>query len=140
MLLSVQPIPIGIISTFFGVVVPGHQTWYPRSFFAIAQRGAGGAPDRSYLLTISDGTNVVATVGADDNGTEPGTCEITWAQTPAATVAAGATGVTVAPLAALVLPAGYQILGSILNPVAGDAWVSATAWFDYAYDTPPGVF
>jgi len=78
---------IGIISTFFGFTVPGQQIWSPRSFIAVAQRGVGGTPDRAYTLTITDGTNTVAQVGAADNGTEPGLCTVTWCATPAATVA-----------------------------------------------------
>lgn len=139
MLLSVQDIPIGIIGTIFGVEVPGQQVWYPRSFHAIAERGVGGSPNRSYLLTITDGTNTVAAIGADDAGDEPGTCEITWAMTPAANVAAGDTGVSIAPLGSFTLPAGYQIVGTILNAAPGDGWLSATAWFDFSYSTPSGT-
>lgn len=140
MLLAVQPATIGIISSLFGFEVPGHQIWTPRSFYAVAQRDVGGAPDRSYLLTISDGTNTVVSVGADDAGDEPGTCSITWAHTPATSVASGAVGVSVAPLGPIVLPSGYQVLGSIVNGAPGDGWLSATAWYDYVYTTPPGRF
>lgn len=140
MLLAVQPATIGIISTIFGFQVPGHQIWKPRSFRATATRGAGGAPDRSYLLTITDGTNVVAAIGADDAGTEPGSIDVTWALMPAAVSSAGAFAVSVAPLAPFSLRPGYQITGTILGAVSGDAWTDVVAWYDYSYTIPPGVF
>lgn len=114
-------------------VVPGHQRWRPRAFHAVAHKEVGGVPDRSYVLNISDGTNVVASVGAVDDGAEPGTCEVTWAPTQAAHSASGATGVTVAPLAEFLLPPGYQIDLLMVNTVPGDQWVSAVAWVDYSY-------
>jgi len=52
----------------------------------------------------------------------------------------GSDGVTVAPLASFTLPPGYQIIGSIIGAVAGDAWLSALCWTDYVYTTPPGIF
>lgn len=112
-------------------LVPGHELWMPRSIFAIADRAAGGAPDRSYTLVISDGSNVVAQVGALDAGSEPGTCDVTFANAPAAAVNAGTVGITLAPLAPLRLPAGYTLTISITNAVAGDTWVLATCWYDF---------
>lgn len=132
MLLSVQPAELATPTLAFTFTVPGDQTWYPRSFRANAQRASGG-PDRAYTLVITDGTNVVAAIGADDAGDEPGTCEVTWCDTPAASVHAGAVGVTVAPLPPLVLKPGYIITGTIVASAAGDTWVNAIAWFDFTY-------
>lgn len=140
MLLTVTAATIPAGGGQFYFTVPGHQRWTPRSVYAVASRAAGGAPDRSYLLTITNGTDVVANVGAADNGTEPGSCDVTWALCPAASVASGPVGVSVAPLAPMVLPAGYLIGGSIIAPAVGDAWVSAVCWYEYVLDTPPGIF
>lgn len=123
----------------FTLLVPGHQIWSPRSVYAVATRAVGGAPDRSYLLTITNGTNTVANVGAVDDGAEPGTCTVTWTLCPAAHVASGADGVTVAPLAPMTLPGGYVILGSIIAPAVGDEWTRALVWYDYVMSTPPGI-
>lgn len=112
-------------------LVPGHELWMPRSIFAIADRAAGGAPDRSYTLQISDGANVVAQVGAVDAGDEPGTCDVTFANAPAAAVNAGTVGITLAPLAPLRLPAGYTLTVTIVNPAVGDTWVTAVCWYDF---------
>lgn len=112
-------------------VVPGHEIWSPRSIFAIADRGAGGAPNRSYTLIITDGSQIVAQVGAADVGIEPGTCDVTFANAPAAAVASGSTGITLAPLAPLRLPAGYILQVNINNAVAGDTWVSGVCWYDF---------
>lgn len=117
----------------FRFVVPGHQRWSLRSIFAVASRAVGGTPDRAYLLTVTNGSVIVAQVGAADAGTEPGTCDVTFANTPAAAVSAGPLGVTVAPFAPPPLEPGYVIEGTILNPAAADSWVSAVAWFDFAY-------
>jgi hypothetical protein len=117
----------------FQFVVPGHQRWTLRSVFAVASRAVGGVPDRAYLLTITNGGLIVAQVGAADAGTEPGACSVTFANTPAASVSAGPLGVTVAPFAPPPLDPGYVIDGKILAPAAGDTWISAVAWFDFAY-------
>lgn len=119
--------------TTVSFIVPGHQQWRPRSFHAVANKVVGGSPIRSYVLNISDGTNTVASVGAVDDGAEPGTCEVTWAPTQAAHSSSGTTGVTVAPLAEFLLPAGYEIDLIIVNPAIGDGWLSAVAWVDYSY-------
>lgn len=139
MLLAVTPCIFAPGDTQIHFVVPGHQSWSPLSFRGTASRDTGGAPDRSYSLVVTDGTNVVALVGADDNGSEPGLCDITWCDAPAATVAAGNRGVTVAPLPAMRLPAGYTVSLVINNAVGVDAWVDAVAWYDYVLDTPPGI-
>ena len=116
----------------FTFVVPGHQAWTLRSVRAVAGRNVGGAPNRDYVLVITDGTNVVAALAAGDAGTEPGVCSVTWANCPAATSASGSDGVVVAPLGPLLLPAGYQIIGTIQAPAVGDTWVTALVWYDYA--------
>jgi hypothetical protein len=119
--------------TSFAFTVPGHQIWRPRSVFARAQRVTGGTPSRAYSLNIANGDTVLAIVGADDNGAEPGFCDITWANTPAASIGVGALGVTVAPLGPLSLPAGYVITANIEFAAAGDQWVDAVCWLDYDY-------
>lgn len=133
MLLSVQPVELTIPTLTFRVVVPGHQRWWLRSITANAQRAAGGTPGRGYTLSVTDGTTIVAEVGAQDNGTDPGGCFVTWANCPAASVAAGSIGVTVAPLPVVALNPGYQLVGEIVNPAAGDTWADVTAWYDFAY-------
>lgn len=133
MLLTTQVAELGIAATTFTIIVPGHQRWLLRSVFAVASRQPGGAPARAYLLTVTDGTNTVAQVGADDAGTEPGTGAVTWANAPAASVSSGSDGVSLAPIPALALNPGYMLVGEITNPAVGDVWVSALAWFDFAY-------
>ncbi len=118
---------------FFLFTVPGDQIWTPRSFYAVADRDAGGVPLRQYTLTITDGTTPVAAVGAKDAGTDPGICDVTWTNTPAASVASGATGVSVAPLGPFALRGGYQIIGEIINAVGTDHWASAVCWYDFIY-------
>lgn len=122
----------------FALVVPGDQYWVLRSVRAVATRAAGGAPNRAYTLQITNAAIVVAAIGADDAGAEPGTCGVTWANTPGGTIASGATGVSVAPLGPFALPPGYTLTGTIISPAAGDTWTSAVCWYDYAYTTPPG--
>lgn len=134
MLLQVLPADLQQPTTFFTFIVPGHQIWTPRSFRATASRDVGGAPLRVYNLTITDGTSTVAMVGAQDDGDEPGTCVVTWANAPGAAVASGNQGISVAPLAPFQLNAGYVITGEIIAPAANDTWLDAVAWFDYTYD------
>jgi hypothetical protein len=122
-------------TTAFVFVVPGHQIWRPRAVRAVAQRGVGGIPNRAYTLTIGTATDIVAVVGADDAGAEPGTCSVTWANMPAAASQSGPTGVSVAPLGPLVLPAGYVIFGQIVAGTGFDTWESAVCWVDYDYAT-----
>jgi len=125
-----EPASLGITFVF---VVPGHQVWLPRTFTALANRAAGGIPNRAYTLTITDGTSVVARVGAADAGTEPGTCQVTWGNTAANAIGAGGVGTSVAPLGPFTLKPGYVITGTIENPAVGDAWVSASCWTDFVY-------
>jgi len=120
-------------TTTFTFLVPGHQVWYPRSVIAVASRASGGLPNRAYTLTFATSTGPVAAVGAQDNGTEPGTCVVTWCPCPAASVEAGSEGVSVAPIPSLQLNPGYTIVGAIVESAAGDTWLSATCWYDFAY-------
>lgn len=129
--LQVNFTPDSVVGVTFTFVVPGHQQWALRSVRADCVRGIGGTPDRSYELQITNGTNVVVAVPAGDAGTEPGQASITWVDADPSVVAAGADGVIVAPLAPLLLPAGYTIVGTVLNPGVGDSWVGAVAWYDY---------
>jgi hypothetical protein len=119
--------------TTFTFTVPGDQQWTIRSVCAVATRAAGGIPNRAYTLVVTNGTVTVAAVGADDAGTEPGSCTVTWANTPGGTTASAATGISIAPLGPLVLPPGYKLTGTIVGAVAGDTWASAVAWYDYTY-------
>lgn len=121
----------------FLFVVPGDQRWVLRSIRAICARDVGGLPVRAYTLVTSDGSNIVAAVGAADAGTEPGQCSITWANVPAAAVASGSDGIVVAPLGPVVLPAGYTVAGNIVGGAALDTWVSAVAWYDFVYTSTP---
>lgn len=124
-----------VAADVFQFVVPGDRIWHVRSVLAVAATDVGGQPDRGYTLGITDGTSLVAQVGAEDNGTEPATVTITWCDAPAGTVEAGALATSVAPLPRLTLKPGYVITGTILNPTGTDAWVSAVAWYEY---TPSG--
>lgn len=119
--------------TTFSFVVPGAQRWTVLTVVGTVTRAAGGTPNRAYQLTVTDGTTTVAAVGADDAGTDPGTCTVTWANTPGGTTASGAVGVSAAPLPNLRLSPGYVITGTILSPVAGDTWASAVVWYDFAW-------
>ncbi len=132
MTLEVVTQPDTITAVTFTFVVPGHQQWTLRSVRADVSRDVGGAPMRAYTLTVTDGTSVVAQAGAQDAGTEPGTTSITWCDCPAGAVSAGSDGVVVAPLPNLVIPAGYVITGTIVNPFGADAWLDANVWLDYA--------
>lgn len=115
----------------FTFLVPGDRVWALRSVIAVCSRDVGGAPDRSYSLVVSKGDLPVSRAGADDAGTEPGTCTITWCNCPPSSVDSGATGVVVAPHAPPTLEPGYTVVGTIENPAAGDEWTSAIAWYDF---------
>ncbi len=131
MTLEVVTQPDTLTAVTFTFVVPGHQQWTLRSVRADVSRAVGGAPMRAYTLTVTDGTSIVAQSGAADAGTEPGVCSITWCDCPASAVATGTDGVVVAPLPNLVIPAGYVITGTIVNPAGADTWSDANVWLDY---------
>lgn len=116
----------------FAFVVPAGETWSLRAVNARCARGAGGTPGRAYRLDLTNGTSVVSAFGAQDAGTDPGTCEITWCEAPAGADATGADGIVSAPMRAALLPTGYTIAGTITGDVAGDAWLLATVWCDFA--------
>lgn len=120
-------------STTFQITVPGDQFWYPRSVIAVAETDVGGAPNRAYQLTFATSTGPVAVNGANDAGTEPATVTVTWCNCPAATVAAGNVGTSVAPIPTLELRPGYTITGEILSPFGVDTWSSAFVWYDFVY-------
>ena len=117
--------------TTFTVTVPGQQNWQLRSVYAAVTRGTGGTPGRYYTLAITDQTNTVATVAAADAGTDPGTCTVTWADVSASATSSGSVGVSAAPIPKLVLPAAYQLVVTINNPVAGDTFTQVNCWYDY---------
>lgn len=133
MYLTVSPADPIIIPTTFSFTVPGDQRWSLRSIRASATVDVGGSPNRVYTLTITNGTVIVAQVGAADAGGEPGTRVITWADLPAASVAAGTEGISVAPLPPVMLNPGYEIIGEINNGAVADQWDDVVAWYDYAY-------
>lgn len=120
----------------FMFTVPGDKKWTIRSVLAVASRQPGGAPDRAYTLTVATSTGPVTSSGAADNGTEPGTCTITWTNAPSATVEAGSVGVTIAPFNPPELQPGYTVVGTILNAAAGDEWESAVVWYEYVNTGP----
>lgn len=118
----------------FAFTVPGHETWTVLSVVASAHRAVGGIPNRSYLLTVDDGTNPVALAPAADQGAEPGVGTITWANAPFGILASGAVLTVLAPLPALYLPAGYRLTGTIEQPAGADQWLAALVWVDYRLD------
>lgn len=136
MLLTVDPAPDSQTATEFVFVVPGDQLWIVRSVVATVSTDTGGQPDRGYLLSVTDGTNVVAQSGNQDGGTEPAVGTLTWANAPMAESEAGNTFSALAPFPNLTLKPGYNIVGTIVNPVGVDAWVNALVWYDFTYTTP----
>lgn len=102
-----------------------------RSVYAVASRVAGGIPARSYSLIVTTSTGPVAASGAVDAGDEPGDCTITWCNSPPAASDSAAHGIVVAPFNPPTLEPGYKIIGTIVAPALGDAWISATAWYEF---------
>lgn len=135
MLLTVAVKPNTLTATSFTYIVIGSQLWRPRSVVMTVSTAAGGQPNRAYLLQFTDGTTTVAQVGAADGGTEPATGTITWANAPSAISAAGSKFTSIAPIPDLDLPPGYNIVGSIINPHAGDTINTAIVWYDYTDTT-----
>ena len=139
MLRQVATKPATLTATTFTYVVPGNQRWTPLSVVATVTTGVGGQPNRGYTLTFTDGTTTVAKVGADDNGTEPASGTLTWADAPDQTVKAGSVFVSVAPIPKMTLYPGYTIVGTIVNPAGADTWVTAVVWYDYVDTEHPAV-
>ena len=131
MLLNVTKLVLAANAQTFTFTVPGNQQWQMRSVVAVCSRAVGGTPNRSFLLSVTDGTNTVAALPAGDAGTEPGTCTITWADMLATSQASGGTGFVAAPLRLKPLAAGYQLTGSIVSAAASDKFTSAVAWYSY---------
>lgn len=123
--------PDSLTATTFTFVVPAGEIWSLRAVNAVANRGAGGTPGRAYRLDVLNGQTVVSAFGAQDAGTDPGTCEITWCQAPAGADATGNAGIVSAPMLADRVPTGYTIVGTITGAVAGDAWDHASVWLDF---------
>lgn len=123
--------PDTLTATAFVFVVPAGEIWSLRAVNAQCTRGAGGTPGRAYRLAISDGTAIVSAFGAQDAGTDPGSCEITWCGAPAGADATASQGIVSAPMRADKCPTGYTITGTITGPVAGDQWLAAAVWLDY---------
>ncbi|HET9247701.1 MAG TPA: hypothetical protein VFO15_17995 [Xanthobacteraceae bacterium] len=115
----------------FTVTVPAQQQWRVFSVCAVVSRAAGGIPNRAYQLALSDGTTTFVTSPAADAGTEPGTCTVTWCNGSPASVASGATGVSLGPLTPVVLNPGYKLIGTVLNGTVTDQWTSAVVWVEY---------
>lgn len=115
----------------FTFVVPGNELWRPRSVVATVSTAAGGMGDRGYTLAITDGTNIVAQVPANDGGNDPATGTITWTTAPTAISSAGALFTSLAPIPTLALTSGYTLVGTIVNPTPGDTWLEALCWYDY---------
>lgn len=130
--LTVAVAPAVAANTPFRFTVPGQQRWTIRTVYAVCATQVGGQPNRSYSLTLSDGTHTVAVAAAADAGTEPATVNVTWANVPSADVTAGTTGIVVAAFPAVVLPPGFTITGTIVAGVATDQWTLAVCWYDFA--------
>lgn len=117
-------------NTPFTFTVPGQRIWRVLSIVATLSRAVGGTPNRALQLAITNGTATLALLPADDAGTEPGTLTVTWTNGIPASVASGATGVSLGPLPDMSLPPGYKLIGTVLNGVATDQWTAATVWVD----------
>lgn len=118
------------VNTPFTVTVPAQEQWKVLSVCAVCARAAGGVPNRSFQLALTDGTNTFVTSPAADAGTEPGTCTVTWCNGSPSSVASGATGVSLGPLTPVNIVPGYQLIGTVLASAAGDQWTSAVVWVD----------
>jgi hypothetical protein len=129
--LYVVTAPTVAANTPFTFVVPGQYTYNLIAVRATLTRGVGGLPNRSLQLAITDGTTTVAVSPATDVGTEPGTLTVTWAACSPAAVAAGPLGVSVGPLPLVTIPAGYNVIGSVVNGVVADQWTNAVVWYRY---------
>lgn len=112
-------------------LVPGDRTWLVRSVFALVNKANSGGAERAYTATVQTSTGVVAAVGAPDAGTEPGQCEITWADVSGSTSAVANFGVVVAPMHLPPLAPGYTITLAVIGGAAGDSFASAIVWYDY---------
>lgn len=132
-LLTVATVPDTLTATTFAFVIPGGERWDIRSVFAQAVKDTGGAPDRSFELTVTNGTDTVSAVGATDIGTEPGTIDVTWTNAPAQASAGGAHGVVLAPFNPPGLFPGYVVTGSIVQPAGADSWTNVVVWYDLTY-------
>lgn len=131
MLQTSKAVAVGAL-TPFTFTVPAQYTWKLLTVVAVCSTHAGGAPNRAYRLTITDGTNAILSTPAADAGTEPATVTVTWANAQPSAITAGNVGVSLGPLAEKLLLPGYVITGTILNGVASDQWTSAVAWYDEA--------
>lgn len=127
----IVPASPGPAPTSFTFTVPGNERWTVKSVCATFGRAPGGVPNRGYLLNIQASGFTLASVGAPDVGTEPGTDIVTWSDAPASAASFGGQGFVAAPFAAVLLDPGYVLLGNIVNPVVGDTVDIATAWVEY---------
>lgn len=124
--------PSGVV---FTLTVPGDQRWTLRSVIATANRDTTVA-DRTFVLSYTNQTVTVAQSAAQDTGPGLTPITITWANSQPAILETTTQGWTVAPLIAVPLPAGYQIIGSITDPQPLDVWTAAIAWYDFVYNRP----
>lgn len=132
-----QPVGLGDTSVIW--TVPGDQEWSLRSVCVRVTTGAGGTPNRSYLLQLTDGSNIVATIGAFDGTADPATGTVTWCNAPGAISTAGSVFVSNAPVPGVTLLPGYTVEAFVSHSQAGDAIDTAAVWYDYVLTSAGGV-
>lgn len=114
----------------FTIVVPGQQVWNVLSVRATISRDNGGTGTRTLVATVTDGTTQVVSSPVVDTAPDPGDLQVTWSAIATVASADADNPFTNVPLPAMVIPAGYTIIGSIVNPQPFDQWTLAVAWVD----------
>lgn len=124
---SATPLAAGAPFVF---VVPGQYAWTFQSIYAVCSRANGGTNTRTLTLTMTDGTHTLAQSPFLDTAPDPGLLAVTWANMQVGSTALITDNVAVSPWPAITIAAGYNLIGSIDNPQAGDIWTSAVCWVD----------
>jgi hypothetical protein len=129
---SLQTYPAGPFAAGdpFVFQVPGQYAWRILSVLAHADRQNGGTGVRAFQLSIASGAQPLVNVAAVDTAPDPGVMSVCWAPVLPGTTALVTDGAATIPLPEFVVPAGYIVTGTILNPVAGDLWADAAVWVD----------
>ena len=133
--MAIQTYSLGLDGTTdtFMFTVPGAYTWRVLSVFAVAEQDNVAANIRSYVLTVTDGTNVVVAAPASDTLGGFADVNITWSNAATVNTTDRDMPWVMVPFPDYVLPPGYTLAGSFHDGDPSDVWLSATVWVDQKF-------
>lgn len=129
MALKIYTLPQQALAAPFTFTVPGQYDWRILSVLANSTRTNQAINTRTWVLSLNDDTTTIVSVPILDSAAGVVPARLMWGGRTNSYVVTLAQAAGTAPLRDYVIPAGYNVVGSIVGS-AGSRWTSAALWVD----------